>query len=354
MIVAGCLGVIAIVAARNAAAIQPDTLSSPLPSASEDGGSAVPSQIEPTPKLGMRVPGSAPGPGDQTRSSNVGLGIVLPAVGKAGAVTVMDSILNLDVADHFQVRRGRLLLPSDRSNLSGPFLMSPPGAASVYSAAGAGGFIGPNTGAIERDDGLVAFGNCIAGRARYFLGVFNLDHAKEDLLFSGGFNVALWGTERGSWDNSRYGDGDVVTLGGGFQHQRSESGRNGLPDSSDYANANIVMGDLLAEKTLASAGTLSLEATYYHFDAGESTRQTTYILASLRTPDYGGMGRVQPLLRWHQTSTQSGGTKRTMLDAFVTYMVHGYDLRVTAGYQRTNIGYAVVGNAIQAGLQMRK
>jgi hypothetical protein len=43
-----------------------------------------------------------------------------------------------------------------------------------------------------------------------------------------------------------------------------------------------------------------------------------------------------------------------MLDAFVTFWAHGHDLLVTAGYQRTEVGHAVIGNAIQAGLQMRK
>jgi hypothetical protein len=43
-----------------------------------------------------------------------------------------------------------------------------------------------------------------------------------------------------------------------------------------------------------------------------------------------------------------------MLDAFITYIVHGHNLRVTAGYQRTDVGNTVIGNAVQAGLQMRK
>jgi hypothetical protein len=331
VIVVGFLGVMAAMAARNAAAMQLDPLSSPLPTAPEDSASApLLFQMEPT-----KIP--------------------LPPNGKVGPVTAMDSILKLAITDYFQLRRGRLLVPSDRSNLTGPFLMGPPGGADVYSAAGAGGFIGPNRSATDRDDGLVAFGNCIAKRAKYFLGLFGLDNTQEDPLLSGGVTVALLGREPGSWDRSRsYDDRDMVTMGVGFQYRKKESRASDLQDSNNYANANILIGDLLAEKTLSRTGTLSLEATYYHWDAGESASQTTYVLASFRTPNYGSIGRVQTLIRWHQTSTLSGESKRTMLDAFITYIVHGHNLRVTAGYQRTDVGNTVIGNAVQAGLQMRK
>ena len=276
--------------------------------------------------------------------------------GDAGGLgTVIDSILKLDMADYLLVRRGRLLGPSDRSNLSGPFVMSRPGATSIYSAAGAGAFMSPNAGLMERDDGLVAAGNCRAGRTKYFLGVFNLDSAHDDLMVSGGVHVALLGTGPGPWGSGgAFDERNVVTMGVGFQYQKRAAGTKDPQNSGDSANANMVMGDLRAEKTLSRVGTVFLEATYYRFAAGESTRQTTYILASFRTPDYPGIGRVQPIFRWHQASTQSSETKRTMLDAFVTYLIHGHDLRVTAGYQRTDLGHAIIGNAIQAGLQLRK
>ena len=215
--------------------------------------------------------------------------------------------------------------------------------------------MGPNARGMERSDGLVASGNGIAGRAKYFLGVFNLDSAQEDLLVSGGVNVALLGKGSGSWESSGAVAGkSAMTVGMGFQHQRKEFGTDDAQAPSSDANANMVMGDVRAEKTLSRAGTVFVEATYYRFDAGESARRATYILASFRTADYRGIGRVQPMFRWHQASTQSSDRKRTMLDAFVTYVVHGHDLRVTAGYQRTDIGHAVVGNAFQAGLQMQK
>ena len=114
------------------------------------------------------------------------------------------------------------------------------------------------------------------------------------------------------------------------------------------------MGDLLAEKKLPGAGTLSLEGTYYHFDKGQPVKQAFYVLASFLTEGYLGVGKLQPLVRWQQTSPQSGGTKWTMLDAFVTYVIDDYFLKLTAGYQRTDLGNSVVGNAIQVGFQIQE
>jgi hypothetical protein len=43
-----------------------------------------------------------------------------------------------------------------------------------------------------------------------------------------------------------------------------------------------------------------------------------------------------------------------MLDAFLTYVIYGYNLKLTGGYQRTDLGNSVVGNAIQVGFQMQE
>ena len=272
----------------------------------------------------------------------------------SGAASIMDMILKIDVDDAFHVWAGRLLVPSDRSNFSGPFFMSPWNYPGVYSVGTNFAFVGPKTGANGRDDGVVVWGQFVGGKAKYFLGAFNLDNAQQSPLYSGRINIALLGEEPGLWGSSTYyGDKDIVAVGGGYQYQKG--GSNVIPPAvNGDTNLNIVMGDLLAEKNLPGAGTLSLEGTYYHFDKGQPAKQAFYVLASFLTADYLGVGKLQPLVRWQQTSPQSGGAKMTMLDAFVTYVIHAYDLKLTAGYQRTDMGNSVVGNAIQVGFQIQE
>ena len=274
--------------------------------------------------------------------------------GTSGPASIMDMILKLDADDAFHVWAGRLLVPSDRSNFSGPFFMSPWNYPGVYSVGPAFTFIGPKTGANGRDDGVVVWGQFVGGKAKYFLGAFNLDNAQQSPLYSGRINIALLGEEPGFWGSSTYyGDKDIVAIGGGYQYQKN--GSNVIaPAVNGDTDLNIVMGDLLAEKNLPGAGTVSLEGTYYHFDKGQHAKQAFYVLASFLTADYLGIGKLQPLVRWQQTSPQSGGVKMTMLDAFVTYVIHAYDLKLAAGYQRTDMGNSVVGNAIQIGFQIQE
>lgn len=274
--------------------------------------------------------------------------------GTSGQASIMDLILKLDLADEFHLWAGRLLVPSDRSNFSGPFFISPWNYPGVYSVGTAGGFIGPKTGANGRDDGLVVWGEFLRGKAKYFLGAFNLDNVVQRPLYSGRVNIALLGEEPGFWGSSTYyGDKDVIAVGGGFQYQKDGSGTIDPVTLNGDMDLKIFIGDLLVEKNLPGAGTLSVEGAYYHFDAGQPAKQAFFVLGSFLT-DYVGVGKLQPLVRWQQTSPREGGSRWTMLDAFLAYVIYGYNLKLMAGYQRTDLGNSIVGNAVQVAFQMQE
>lgn len=63
-----------------------------------------------------------------------------------------------------------------------------------------------------------------------------------------------------------------------------------------------------------------------------------------------GVGKLQPSFRYHATFE----TERATQDAFVTYVVDQYFARFQAGFQRTDYGGGVIGNAIQLGVQAQK
>jgi hypothetical protein len=269
----------------------------------------------------------------------------------SGSASIMDFILKFDLADEFHVWGGRLLVPSDRSNFSGPFFISPWNYPGVFGSD----FIGPKTGNNGRDDGLVVWGQFLDGKAKYFAGAFNLDNAAISPLYSGRINIAILGTEPGFWGSSTYyGAKDIVAVGGGYQYQKNGSGTNAAAPT----NLNHVMVDLLAEKNIPGVGTPSFEGAYYHFDDGAPAKQAFFVLASFLTADYLGVGKLQPLVRWQQASPQGGGTSAKVLDALVTYVIHDYNLKLAVGYQRTDLGNLGNGssaaNAIQIGLQMQE
>ena len=321
--------------------------------------------------FGLRVEGQVQGSGDKSKFNDFSLntiylearfsgtidkyfgwqanfnGSAMPA-SSSGSASIMDLILKFDAADEFHVWGGRLLVPSDRSNFSGPFFMSPWNYPGFY--VGGQPPIGPKTGANGRDDGVVVWGQFLEGKAKYFAGAFNLDNAAISPLYSGRINIAILGTEPGFWGSSTYyGAKDIVAVAGGYQYQKNGSGTTAAP-----TNLNNVMGDLLAEKNIPGAGTASLEGTYYHFDDGAPAKQAFFVLASFLTADYLGVGKLQPLVRWQQASPQGGGTSWKILDAFVTYVIHDYNLKLAVGYQRTDLGVSPKANAIQIGLQMQE
>ena len=64
-----------------------------------------------------------------------------------------------------------------------------------------------------------------------------------------------------------------------------------------------------------------------------------------------GIGKLQPLVRWQQTTDPSW----KILDAYVTYVIDEYFLRFAVGYEHTDFGGGTTnGNAILLGAQMQR
>ena len=77
-------------------------------------------------------------------------------LGGAGAAGIMDAIVKFEPMKEFHLWAGRMLVPSDRSNFSGPWFMSP------WKYTGADmpiPFVGPRTKAFGRDNGVTAWGD---------------------------------------------------------------------------------------------------------------------------------------------------------------------------------------------------
>src|ERR1700722_1216211 len=82
---------------------------------------------------------------------------------------IEDLIAQVKIANEFQIWGGRLLVPSDRANFSGPFFMSPWNYPGFYFATKAP--IGPMEGPNGRNQGITAWGNVADDKFKYFVGV---------------------------------------------------------------------------------------------------------------------------------------------------------------------------------------
>jgi len=277
-----------------------------------------------------------------------------------GTITLLDLIAQFDLHDYFHLWLGRMLVPSDRSNFSGPYFMSAWNYPGIYAVPGKGfAVVAPKSDYLGRSVGGTAWGQFGEGLVKYYLGTYQLDQPGVSPLFSGRINVSLLNPEPGYYNGSTYyGTKNIVAIGVGAQAQSNGSARpvvdpvTGTVTGMETKNFYELNADVLAEYNVGG-GTLTGEAAFYKFSGFAPVAPVDYsyfVLGSYMLPFDVGGGRFQPLLRYQ--ATKNPGMNIT--DAFVSYVLRGPFLRIHAGYQRTDMGMGIVGNAIQMGVQIQQ
>jgi hypothetical protein len=274
-----------------------------------------------------------------------------------GNVGVLDLIAQFDLDDAFHLWAGRMIIPFDRSNFSGPFFMSAWNFPGFYTVGGIPIFVAPKADYLGRGVGATAWGQFNGGMVKYFAGAYQLDRATGSPLFSGRINLALLNPEPGYYSSSNYfGSKEIVAIGVGAQSQKNGSneitldpttGAPGLGAVEDFSEINA---DVLAEINVGG-GTLTGEAAIYKFNGGASAAPVDlsyFVLGAYLLPGIIGPGRFQPLIRYQGTADPD----MSMFEIFLGYIIKGPALRIHAGYQRTDMGNDVTGNAFQLGTQI--
>lgn len=286
----------------------------------------------------------------------------------------MDLVAQLDFMDEFHVWGGRMLTPSDRSNFSGPWFMSPWDYPGVYAVPGRrGGFVyvGPRgTEEIGREVGTTVWGDIGKGKFKYYVAALDLDDAPQNTpLYSARVSYDFIGNEPGFYGSSTYyGAQDVLALGAAVQYQdRFAPPNNGWAASDDVFEFNA---DLLAEFNIGTSGTITGEGAYYHADSGKSGKvvgvmpfdNAWFVVGSYLTPPV-GPGKIQPLIRYQGYQDKRKGLpdgEGTIIDAEVNYVMKDYFAKLSLGYQYTLLKHATigagrgVGDAIQFGFQIQQ
>jgi hypothetical protein len=299
-----------------------------------------------------------------------GAGLATPA-----AVGIMDLIAKFHAADEFNIWAGRLLVPSDRSNFTGPFFMSPWNYPGFYFRGA--GPIGPKDWANGRDVGMTVWGNALDAKFKYYAGVYGLDQglpnssqpAGANPYYSARVSYTFQGSEPGYFGSSTYyGGKEVFTVGAGAQYQKDGSVDVNTGHSTDTF---LFMVDALAEENISGFGTLDLEGQYYKFNSGYNFGGATlpnpggmgpgapiyapddafYLLLSYITPKPIGFGKIQPLVRWQQTINPGW----TIIDAALAYVIRDYFARIVATYEHIDTGSdGGIANSVQLGFQVQK
>jgi hypothetical protein len=279
------------------------------------------------------------------------------ANGLAGTVALEDAIIGFDFMPEFHLWAGQLLVPVDRPNYGGPFFAIPWNYPGILTVGGTTVVMAPHEGPnAGRNAGAAVWGDVADGMFSYRLGAF--DYGAPDPLISGRVNLALIGKEKGYFGNSTYfGDQDIFSIMLGGQYQKAGSvgaapvaPATGTAPTDDYGEFNA---DVLAEFKVLDGGWITGEAAYYHF-AGQynPVNDQFFVLAAFASPKV-GVGNIQPMVRF-QYGSGNNDTKVWALDASVGYVIKGPALRLTLGFQHTDLGSLLVNNeanALQLGAQ---
>jgi hypothetical protein len=288
----------------------------------------------------------------------------------ADSVNVLDGYARFEPVPAFNIWIGRMLPPSDRANLDGPYYLSSwlyPGVVSQYPSKFDG-----------RDDGATIWGKLNGGKLVYSAGVFEghnriegASNQSDNLLYAGRVVYNFLDPENNPayYESSTYyGSADILTLGAAIQYEKDAVGTS--TRKGDYTAFNI---DGLFEKKVLNGGAITFEAAYYHYNTGGVvdvptnfngaggfdnvgglTQGNAYLAsAAFLFPQKIGYGKIQPVIRFQDFDATIAKITTRQYDGGLNYIIDGHNARVSAVYAYTQTTNAKDGHQFTLGVQLQ-
>ncbi|WP_242447164.1 hypothetical protein [Nitrosomonas supralitoralis] len=276
---------------------------------------------------------------------------------------ILDAIVKLEYNRYFNIWGGRMLAPTERGELSGPFFQATHDAFKTpfFSQDFSTKFGDGGAGRYGRDDGVTFWGNAepgiIPGTLGYAMGVFRgLDSSPAagpnpngTILTAARITYNFLNPEKnpGYYTSSTYYGkaGDILALAFGMSYQKNGAGS--FAHRSDFLGFT---GDLLFEKVLPrNMGVTTLNAEYKQFYADYSTAafsdrdcfcmfdgKSWTVTGLYMLPTKIGIGHFQPYGRF--TSIQpNNSSNREEIETGVNYIIDGFNARISAYYQHGDL-----------------
>ncbi len=290
--------------------------------------------------------------------------------GSNNDLQVMDAIAQFELSDAFNIWVGRMLPPSDRANLDGPYYLSAwyyPGVVSKYPAKFAG-----------RDDGMTVWGKLADKKLVYSVGAFQghnrIAGASNDsgnLLYAGRLQYNFWDAEPNPayfTSSTYYGGAEVLALSVAGQFQSDGVGTSAT--KGDYKAWNV---DALLEHKLAGGGVVNAEGAYYKYDTGNVADVATNFGGAGATANVGGItqgkgwlagaaylipgkvgwGQFQPYVRYQHFEADLTNVTSKQSDYGVNYIIDGHNARISATYTTNEQTAVADAHKFVVGLQLQ-
>ncbi len=284
-------------------------------------------------------------------------------------IKMLDGYAQLEYSDELNIWVGRMLPPSDRSNLDGPYYLSAWGYPNVsqYPAKFAG-----------RDNGVNIWGKLLDKKLTYAVGAFEghnnfagASSQDDNLLFAGRIQYDFWDSslDPAYYTSSTYfGSKNVLSVGMAAMYQK-----DGVGSAATKGNYQSWSLDALLEKPLPDSGTVTVEAAYYNYDTGDVadvasgfggsvgtdnvgglTQGTAYLAsAAYLLPQAVGPGKFQPYMRYQSFDSDLINVTSTQQDLGVNYILNGHNARVSATYTKNDSDTTTATDKFVVGLQLQ-
>jgi hypothetical protein len=282
---------------------------------------------------------------------------------------ILDAIGKFEFGPAINIWVGRMLVPADREEMSGPYyaniwnaFKTPFGPADQGEDHGKG-----NAGLYGRDEGVTVWGKLgDESQFTYAVGLFegyesadsNDADQDDNLLYSARFSYNFLNVENSPayYTASTYygGIGDIFTVSVAAQYEQDATGT--AIDDGDFTG---LYADVLYEKVFDNGGVATVEAAYKDFDLdgktnsfglfeGDSWKATGLYMFS----DVIGIGRIQPYLAYSEVNPESGSDSET-IEAGFNYIIDGFNSRISAAYANTDTDGADDVDAFVMGYQFQ-
>ncbi len=287
-----------------------------------------------------------------------------------GTMIVLDAIGKFEFNQYLNIWAGRLLVPSDRAELDGPYFQNTfDFNKTPFYPSDFGNYV---AGRFGRDDGVNVWGAFFDDqRLTYVVGVFDGVDGKQDEdgndvhpntsdhpLWAGRVSYNFWNVEQnpGYYTSSGYfgNAGDVLTAA--FAAQYHEDGAGTAEYQSNFLGYSA---DALMEKVLPNKGVLTLEGEYKAFNLGTALPATILDGSDGRDddaancfclfdghswtatglylfPEKFGVGQFQPYVRFTE-NVPDAGNARNEFEVGTNYVIDGYNARISLFYQYGDI-----------------
>lgn len=276
---------------------------------------------------------------------------------------ILDAIAKFEYNRYFNIWGGRMLAPTERGELSGPFFQATHDAFKTpfFSQDFSVKFGEGGAGRYGRDDGVTFWGNAapgfVPGTLGYAMGVFrglesshiSGPNSSGTVLTAARVTYNFLNPEKnpGYYTSSTYYGkaGDILAVAFGMSYQKNGAGSS--VHRSDFLG---FVGDALFEKVLPNnMGVFTANGEYKQFYANYSTAafsdkdcfcmfdgKSWTVTGLYLIPHKIGIGQFQPYGRF--TSVQPNhSSSREEIETGVNYIIDGFNARISAYYQHGDL-----------------